>query len=68
MTEGQFDRLAYSVDDAAALVSVGTRTIYREIAAGRLRIAKLGKRTLVPAEALNDWLAAATKAAKSRAA
>jgi excisionase family DNA binding protein len=45
--------------DAAALLSVGRRTLYREIAAGRIATAKMGARTLVPAEALREWLRAA---------
>lgn len=60
MLNDRIARLCYSVDDAATLMSVGKRSIYREIKSGRLRVAKMGKRTLVPADAISDWLAAAT--------
>src|SRR3981081_2612695 len=52
MFGAQHDKLCYSIGDAAALLSVGRRTLYREISAGRIATAKMGKRTLVPAEAL----------------
>jgi excisionase family DNA binding protein len=60
----QHDKLCYSIGDAAALLSVGRRTLYREISAGRIATAKMGKRTLVPTEALRAWLEAASKPAR----
>jgi excisionase family DNA binding protein len=64
MLNGRIERLCYSVDDAATLMSVGKRSLYREIASGRIKVAKMGKRTLVPAGAIQDWLEAASKPAK----
>lgn len=44
---GDLDRLAYSVDQAAAVASISRRQLYRHLAAGRLRAAKDGKRTVI---------------------
>ena len=44
------DRLAFGVADAAAALSVGETTVWRWIAAGRLRTVKLGGRTLIRRE------------------
>lgn len=64
MLEGQFDRLCYSMNDAARLVGVGKRSLYKEVSAGRLRTKKMGRRTLVPASALRDWLERGEESAK----
>jgi excisionase family DNA binding protein len=45
-------------------MGVGKNLIYREISGGRLRTAKMGKRTLVPADAIREWLGAACKSAE----
>jgi excisionase family DNA binding protein len=52
--------LAISVDEAAALAGVSRSLLYAEMVAGRLAFAKIGKRRLIPTEALLDWLRAAT--------
>lgn len=57
------DKLCYSINDAATLLSVGRRTLYREISAGGIATVKMGKRTLVPAKSLRAWLEAASKPA-----
>ncbi len=44
--------LAYSVNDACRISSLGRTSIYALIAAGKLQIRKVGKRTLIPAESL----------------
>jgi excisionase family DNA binding protein len=55
------DRLAsngaLSVDDVAAWAGVGRGTIYEEIRLGRLKIAKIGRRTIVRAADARAWLA-----------
>ena len=67
MLNGRIERLCYSVDDAATLMSVGKRSLYREIASGRIKVVKMGKRTLVPAGAIQDWMEAASKSIKAAA-
>jgi excisionase family DNA binding protein len=52
--------LAVSVTVAARLTGLSRSTLYAEMAAGRLAYAKVGKRRLIPTEALLDWLNAAT--------
>ncbi|MBL8226028.1 MAG: helix-turn-helix domain-containing protein [Chromatiales bacterium] len=47
--------LAMSVETFAKLHAIGRTTAYYEIKAGRLRAAKVGKRTLITAEAAADW-------------
>ena len=64
MLNGRIERLCYSVDDAATLMSVGKRSLYREIASGRIKVVKMGKRTLVPAGAIQDWMEVASKPAQ----
>jgi excisionase family DNA binding protein len=49
-------KLAYSIAELPELVSLGRSHIYEEIRAGRLRTIKAGRRTLVLAEDLREWL------------
>jgi excisionase family DNA binding protein len=42
------DRLAYSVTEAAARLGVGSMTLYREIAEGKLPAIRIRDRVLVP--------------------
>jgi excisionase family DNA binding protein len=67
MISDQVNRLAYSVDDAAEALSISRRMLYRELAAGRLRFAKAGKRTLISASAIHEWLEAASQPVKGAA-
>jgi excisionase family DNA binding protein len=60
MSEVHVGRICYAVREAAALMGVGKNLIYREISGGRLRTAKMGKRTLVPVDAIREWLAVAS--------
>lgn len=53
--------LAYSVRDAARVMSLGTTRIKQLIALGEIRASKVGKRTLVDAQSLRDLLARAAK-------
>jgi excisionase family DNA binding protein len=49
-------RLAYTIDELSDASGVGRTKIYEEIRSGRLRAKKLGSRTLITAEAANDWV------------
>jgi excisionase family DNA binding protein len=67
MTSDQVNRLAYSVDAAAEALSISRRMIYRELASGRLKFAKAGKRTLISVSARKNWLEAASRPTKAAA-
>ena len=53
---GAAQPLAMSVRDAARLAGISRASLYREISTRRLRTVKVGKRRLVPTEALRAWL------------
>jgi len=50
------DLMAYTVEDAARVASLGRTALYAEIKAGRLRAHKIGRRTVILAASLRDWL------------
>ena len=50
--------LAYTVKQALGAVPLSRSSFYLEMAAGRLRSFKIGKRRLIAAADLNEWLAA----------
>lgn len=45
-----------SIDEAAEMLGIGRVTLYSEIQAGRLRTLKVGRRRLVPAGAVADYI------------
>lgn len=49
-------KLAYSIKESSVLLGVGVTKVYSEIKSGRLRAQKFGRRTLITAEALSQWL------------
>lgn len=49
-------KLGYSIAEACAATSLGKTTIFSHIAAGRLRMIKIGGRTIIPFEALMAFL------------
>lgn len=51
------DRMAYSVEEALSLLSIGRNKLYAEAKAGRLKLRKSGKRTLILATDLREYLA-----------
>jgi len=59
------EKLTFTMKEASAALGVGKTTLYAAIADGRLAAVKLGNRTLIPADALHDWLAS-LPAARSR--
>lgn len=50
------EKLTYSIKDAAAAVGVGKSTLYKALSDGTLSALRLGNRTLIPAQALRDWV------------
>lgn len=52
------ERLAVSVEDAAAMAGVGRTTLYGALGDGSLQSLKIGKRRLIRIEALKSWIAA----------
>lgn len=48
------DQLAYSIRDAVRVSSIGKTRLYSLIKSGRLRVTKVGKRTLVSASSLRQ--------------
>jgi len=50
-------RMAYSVEEVRRALGIGRSTIYDLLAMGRLRSVKAGRRTLIPAAALEAYLA-----------
>ena len=52
----QTKQLAYSVADACRLAGIGKTTLYGAIKRGELTSRKVGRRTLIPAQALADWI------------
>lgn len=52
------ERLAVSVEEAAAMSGLGRTTIYVALGQGSLRSLKVGKRRLIRVEALKAWMAA----------
>ena len=51
------ERLAYSINDTAKVLSLGRTSIYAMIADGRLEAFKLGRRTLIKAESVRRLVA-----------
>jgi excisionase family DNA binding protein len=49
----QSPKLAFSIREACSASSLGRTTIYKHIAAGRLKAVRVGGRTVIPAESLH---------------
>ena len=45
-------RLSYSIAEAEIVSNLSRSTLYREVSRGHLRLVKVGKRSLIPADAL----------------
>jgi excisionase family DNA binding protein len=52
---------ALRVEEAAHKSTLGRNAIYREIREGRLKIAKVGRRTIIPVAEFNRWLQLITR-------
>jgi excisionase family DNA binding protein len=51
--------LALTVEEAAHSLSIGRTMCYRMISEGRLRIVKVGSRSVVPVKAIEEFLGSA---------
>lgn len=49
--------LLLSIERAAHMLSIGRSNTFKLIAAGRLKTVKIGRRTLVPRKAIDEFLA-----------
>jgi hypothetical protein len=47
-----FEPIAYSIDDAVKVSSIGRSSLYSLIAQGKLEARKVGSRTVIPARSL----------------
>jgi excisionase family DNA binding protein len=54
--------VALSIDDAARAAGISRTQLYEEMRTGRLASKKIGKRRVVPVDALKAWIAAAPAA------
>jgi len=50
-------KLAYGFSELPARLSLGRSTLYEEVKAGRLKLTKVGKRSIVLADDLSEFLA-----------
>ncbi len=51
-SQPDLEPLAYSIDDACRVSTLGRTRLYQLIGEGRLETRKIGKRTLIPAASL----------------
>lgn len=61
MSNYQPPRATYSAREAAALLGVATRTVYQLANSGAIPHVRLGRRTLIPVDAFNEWLVTQTR-------
>lgn len=57
-------RLAYNTEEAARALGLSPRTVRTMIARDELRVVRVGRRVLIPAEALRELLAGAAAVAR----
>jgi len=46
------EKLSYSIEEAVAATSISKSSIYNRIATGEITVAKVGRRTVIPARSL----------------
>lgn len=56
MSEATSAKLALTIDEARALTGVGRNELYRACNAGELKVARFGRRMLIPTRELENWL------------
>lgn len=50
-------KLAFSLEEFAKAHSLSRSTVYKELNSGRLKVSKVGRRTIVTAEQAAEWRA-----------
>ena len=50
------EKLAYSVEEVAALTGIGRTTLFSHMKSGLLKARKIGRRTIIPADELNRFV------------
>ena len=61
-TPMQLTKTVYRIAELPEIMGIGRSRIYQEIAAGRLRMKKVGKCSLITADAIEKWLDALPEA------
>jgi excisionase family DNA binding protein len=51
------EKITYTMREASMALGVGKTTLWKAISEGKLAAIKLGSRTLIPADALRQWVA-----------
>ena len=64
----QHTKPVYELGEGFDLLGIGRAHGYKEIKAGRLQIIKNGRRTLIPAHAIDEYIALLEKETEGRAA
>ncbi len=50
------DRRAFSIPEACKVTGIGRTLLYREMQEGRLKVTKIGRRTVIRKADLDAWL------------
>jgi excisionase family DNA binding protein len=56
-------RVSYGIEEAATVMGLSTRTVYRLVWSGELRALRSGRRVLIPVAAIDDYLGALAQVA-----
>ena len=57
LTSGQIEVLAYSVEEGATALGISRTATYKLIKEGKLKVVKIGRRTLVPRDSVQALMA-----------
>lgn len=57
-SERSIERVAYSVPEASIATNLSQSYIWEAIKAGDLVVSRIGRRTLIPADRLREWIRA----------
>lgn len=56
MATRMLEKMLFSIEEAAELLGIGRSTAYDLVKGGELPSVKIGRRRLVPREALHTWI------------